>query len=287
VGLTNGIVFRNNTQKGEEIMKRKGFLGVLAVLVMLMSARTAVFAAPKKDTAPSAHPPVALRVAAAASLEYSFVQELIPRFQKKYSWITVEGVFDSSGRLQTQIEQGLGADVFMSAATRQMNALADKGLVSRESILPLLENKIVLIKPAGTTTAVSSFQNAAQARVIALGDPASVPAGQYAREAFTSLGNWAAVEAKASFGSNVTEVLNWVGEGSAEVGVVYATDAATTNKVEIIAEAPAGSLAAKVIYPVGIVAASANPEEAKLFVDFLASDEGLSVFRAYGFSPNR
>jgi molybdate transport system substrate-binding protein len=253
---------------------------------MLVAARAPVFAGGKKDAAP-ANPPVTILVAAAASLEYSYVQELIPLFQKKYPWITVDGTYASSGQLQTQIEQGLEADVFMSAATRQMNALVNGGLISKDSVIPLLENKIVLIKPAGIATGVTGFQNAAQARVIALGDPASVPAGQYAKEAFTTLGNWAAVEAKASFGSNVTEVLNWVGEGSAEVGVVYATDAATTSKVEIIAEAPAGSLSAKVIYPVGIVAASAHPAEAKLFVDFLASAEGLAIFQAYGFSPNK
>ena len=267
-------------------MKQKNVFCILTVLVLLVSAQTALFAWGKEEKTP-AKPPVTILVAAAASLEYSYVQELIPQFQKKYPWITVEGTYDSSGKLQTQIEQGLEADVFMSAATRQMDALTDKGLVSKASVVPLLENKIVLIKPAGTATAVTGFQNAALAAVIALGDPASVPAGQYAKEAFTSLGNWAAVEAKASFGTNVTEVLNWVGEGSAEVGVVYATDAATTNKVEVIAEAPAGSLAAKVIYPLGIVAAAAHPEEAKLFVDFLASEAGLAVFRAYGFSPNK
>ena len=273
-------------------MMRKAFYRVSMVLVVLLSAQGLIFGAPKKETAAEmaaepAKAPVTILVAAAASLEYSYVQELIPLFRQKYSWITVEGTYDSSGKLQTQIEQGLAADVFMSAATRQMNALADKDLISKATILPLLENKIVLIKPAGTSTAVTGFQNAAQAKVIALGDPASVPAGQYAKEAFSSLGNWAAVEAKASFGTNVTEVLNWVGEGSAEVGVVYATDAATTAKVEIIAEAPAGSLAAKVIYPVGILAASAHSEEAKLFVDFLASAEGLAVFQKYGFSPNK
>jgi molybdate transport system substrate-binding protein len=266
-------------------MKKKRIVWILMTLVMLGFAQTALFARAKGEKA-SAKPRVTILVAAAASLEYSYVQELIPRFQKEYPWITVEGTYDSSGKLQTQIEQGLEADVFMSAATRQMNALADKNLVSKDSILPLLENKIVLIKPAGTSTAVTGFPDAALAGVIALGDPASVPAGQYAKEAFTSLGNWAAVEAKASFGANVTEVLNWVGEASAEVGVVYATDAATTKKVEVIAEAPAGSLSTRVIYPVGIVAATAHPEEARLFVDFLASPEGLAVFQAYGFSPN-
>ncbi|MDR1278907.1 MAG: molybdate ABC transporter substrate-binding protein [Treponema sp.] len=267
-------------------MKKKMICRFLVVLAVFVSVQPTLFAVGKKDAARAANPPRTILIAAAASLEYAYVQALIPRFREKYPWITVEGTYDSSGKLQTQIEQGLEADVFMSAAVRQMDALADQGLVVKDSILPLLENKIVLIKPAGTSTAVSGFENAAQARVIALGDPASVPAGQYAREVFTSLGNWAAVEARASFGTNVTEVLNWVGEGSAEVGVVYATDAAVTNKVEIIAEAPAGSLSAPVIYPVGIVAASAHPEEARLFVDFLASEEGLAVFRSYGFSPN-
>jgi molybdate transport system substrate-binding protein len=265
--------------------------GVVALLFLLVPA--GLFAAGKKDAAPAVEPaaepapaPVTILVAAAASLEYSYTQELIPRFQKQYPWITVEGVYDSSGRLQTQIEGGLEADVFMSAAERQMNALKDKGLVAPDSVVPLLQNKIVLIKPAGTTTAVTGFNNIGSAKVVALGDPASVPAGQYAKEALTNLGSWDAVSAKASFGGNVTEVLNWVGEASAEVGVVYATDAATTKKVEVIGELPDGILGTKVIYPVGRIAASAHAGEADMFIRFLQTPEALDVFRAYGFSPN-
>jgi molybdate transport system substrate-binding protein len=230
---------------------------------------------------------VSILVAAAASLRNAFEQELIPKFQAKYPHITAEGTYDSSGKLQTQIEQGLEADVFMSAAVTQMNNLVRGGFVGEASVRPLLENKIVLIKTAGASTAVIGFQNISAAGIIALGDPASVPAGQYAQEIFTSLGIWDGVKAKASLGTNVTEVLNWVGEASAEVGVVYATDAASTGKVEIIAEAPAGSLASPVIYPVGLVSASAHPEEARLFIDFLASAEAQDVFKAYGFSPAR
>jgi molybdate transport system substrate-binding protein len=178
----------------------------------------------------------------------------------------------------------MAADVFMSAATTQMNNLVSGGFVTAGAVKPLLENKIVLIKTTGTSTPVTGFQNITAARVIALGDPASVPAGQYAQEVFTSLGSWDAVKAKASLGTNVTEVLNWVGAGSAEVGVVYATDAVSTKNVEIIAEAPAGSLARPVLYPVAVVSASAHAGEAQLFVDFLASPEALEVFRAYGFS---
>jgi molybdate transport system substrate-binding protein len=226
-------------------------------------------------------------VAAAASLENAFVKELIPLFQKNHPWITVEGIYDSSGRLQTQIEAGLEADVFMSAATRQMDALVDKQFVTAASVKPLLQNKLVLIKPVGTTTAVTGFKNITEAQIIALGDPATTPAGQYAQEAFTNLGTWEEVSTKLSLGSNVTEVLNWVGEGSAEVGIVYATDAVSTPKVTILEELPDGLLAAPVIYPVGMIAASAHPEEAKLFIDFLASPEGIGIFKAFGFSPNR
>ncbi|MDR0452018.1 MAG: molybdate ABC transporter substrate-binding protein [Treponema sp.] len=263
------------------------FLFLLAPGGLFAGARRDASPASPAEPAPAAAPaPVTIMVAAAASLEYSYRQELIPRFQSQYPWITVEGVYDSSGRLQTQIEGGLEADVFMSAAERQMNALRDNGFIAPDSVVPLLQNKIVLIKPAGTATTVTSFDNITNAAVIALGDPASVPAGQYAREALTNLGNWDAASAKASFGGNVTEVLNWVGEASAEVGVVYATDAATTDKVEVIAELPDGILSTKVIYPVGRVSSSARAGEADMFIRFLQTPEALDVFKAYGFSPN-
>jgi molybdate transport system substrate-binding protein len=261
---------------------------VLFTVVLFCAASGTIFAGGKKDAASAPqNEPVTILVAAAASLRNSFEQELIPAFQAKYPWITVEGTYDSSGKLQTQIEEGLAADVFMSAAVTQMNNLVNKNLISSDTVKPLLENKLVLIKPAGTATPVTGFENITAAKTIALGDPASVPAGQYAREAFANLGLWDAVQAaNPSLGTNVTEVLNWVGQGSADVGVVYGTDAISLNTVEIIAEAPAGSHQ-KVVYPVGIVAATAHPDEAKLLVDFLASGEGIGIFKNYGFAENR
>lgn len=230
---------------------------------------------------------VTIMAAAAASLEYSFEDELIPMFEEKYPYITVEGTYDSSGKLQTQIEQGMQADVFMSAAKKQMNTLVDENLADRDSVVDLLENKIVLITGTKMQTDLKEFTDIKNAETIAIGDPASVPVGQYTQEALTSLGLWDEVSAKASLGTNVTEVLNWVAEGSAQAGVVYATDAATTEKVKIIAEAPEGSLSEKVIYPAGIVSTSEHKEEAKLFTEFLQSDEALSVFEEYGFTPNK
>lgn len=230
--------------------------------------------------------PVTILVAAAASLEYSYVDELIPMFMEKYDWITVQGTYDSSGKLQTQIEEGLAADVFMSAAAKQMNALTESGLIDSGSVVALLENRIVLIASADSDPDISDFAGMVNAETIALGDPESVPAGQYAKEALTSLGIYDEIAAKTSFGTNVTEVLNWVAESSADLGIVYATDAAANDKVKVIAQAPEGSLATKVLYPVGILAGSAHQEAAKLFVDFLQTPEAIAVFEAYGFTSN-
>ena len=224
-------------------------------------------------------------VAAAASLKNAYEDELIPMFEEQNPGVTVEGTYDSSGKLQTQIEEGLEADVFMSAATKQMTALDEEGMIESDTIVNLLENKIVLITPAGNKEGFSSFEDIAKASAIALGDPASVPAGQYAQEALTNLSVWDTIQDKTSFATNVIEVLNQVAAASADAGIVYATDAySMPEDVEIVAEAPEGSLAKKVIYPVAVVKNSAHADEAKAFVDFLQTDEAMAVFESYGFS---
>ena len=240
-----------------------------------------------QDT-PAADDQTEILVAAAASLKNAYEEELIPMFQEEHPEIIVTGTYDSSGKLQTQIEEGLEADVFMSAATAQMDALNEEGLIQTDTIVNLLENKIVLIAPASGGEDLNSFEDIVKAQSIALGDPASVPAGQYAREALTNLGLWDQIQDRVSFGTNVTEVLNQVAASSADAGIVYATDAASMPEdVRVIGEAPEGSLAEPVIYPVAVVAASAHPEEARAFVDFLQTEEAMEVFESYGFADGR
>ena len=223
-------------------------------------------------------------VAAAASLKNAYEDELIPMFEEQYPGVTVEGTYDSSGKLQTQIEEGLEADVFMSAAAKQMKALDEEGMIASNTIVDLLENKIVLIVPAGSDSQIDSFEKIGDAESIALGDPESVPAGQYAKEALTSLNVWDSIQDKVSFGTNVTEVLNQVAAASADAGIVYATDAASMeDQVTVVAEAPEGSLEKKVIYPVAVVKATAHEDAAKAFVEFLQTPEAMEVFEAYGF----
>ena len=223
-------------------------------------------------------------VAAAASLQYVMEDKIQPAFEKENPDIKLSFTFDSSGKLQTQIEEGLEADVFMSAATKQMKALDDEGMIASDSIVNLLENKIVLIVPAGSDSKIDSFEKIGDAASIALGDPESVPAGQYAKEALTNLNVWDSIQDKVSFGTNVTEVLNQVAAASADAGIVYATDAASkADQVTVVAEAPEGSLEKKVIYPVAVVKATAHEDAAKAFVDFLQTPEAIAVFESYGF----
>ena len=178
-------------------------------------------------------------VAAAASLKNAYEEELIPMFEAENPGVTVKGTYDSSGKLQTQIEEGLAADVFMSNATKQMKALDEGGYIASDTIVNLLENKIVLIVPAGSDNGIAAFEDIVKAESIALGDPASVPAGQYAEEALTNLGLWDQIQDRVSLGTNVTEVLNQVAAASADAGIVYATDAASmADQVTVIAEAP-------------------------------------------------
>ncbi len=253
----------------------------ISVLCVALAAVLVVFtrSAPAADSKPP------MLVAAAASLRLAFDNDLIPMYLARNPGLKIEATYDSSGKLQAQIENGMEADVFMSAAPKQMNALLEKGFVAPDSIVNLLENKIVLICPASMTTApVTGFADADTASSIAVGDPDSVPAGQYAREVFTSLGNWDKIMAKASLGTNVTEVLSWVSMASADVGVVYATDAASTDKVRVIAEAPEGSLTNKVIYPVGRLKRGRRSGAAMEFVRFLNSPEALAVFEKHGFT---
>ena len=238
-----------------------------------------------KETTAASGEETEILVAAAASLKNAYEDKLIPMFEEANPGVTVKGTYDSSGKLQTQIEEGLEADVFMSAAKKQMTALDEEGMIASDTITDLLENKIVLIVPTGNEKKLEKFEDIENADSIALGDPASVPAGQYAQEALTNLGIWDKIQDKVSFGTNVTEVLNQVAAASADAGIVYATDAASmADQVEVVAEAPEGSLAKKVIYPVAVVKGTAHEEVAKEFVAFLQTDKAITVFEEYGFS---
>jgi len=253
------------------------FVGIamaMCVVLALVGCGTA------NETAPSGE----LTIAAAASLT-DVTAEIAEAYKAVAPNVKLTFTYGSSGALQTQIEQGAPVDVFMSAAQKQMNALEDESLLLDGSRSNLLENKVVLIVPKDSASDITSFEDLAKDTVgtVAMGDPASVPAGQYAEEVLTSLGIVDTVEAKANLGTDVRQVLTWVENGEVDAGIVYATDAATTDKVTVVCEAPEGSVK-QIIYPVAILKASANAEAAQAFIDFLKSDACATIFEKYGFA---
>jgi molybdate transport system substrate-binding protein len=225
---------------------------------------------------------VEILVGAAASLQNS-MEEIGELYQQENPKVTVTFTFGSSGTLKEQIEQGAPIDVFMSAAIKQMTDLEEKGLILENTKRVLLENKVVLIVPKDSTLNITGFGDILKASVIALGDPESVPAGQYAEEVLTYFNILDNVKKKASYGKDVTEILTWVSTGNADAGVVYATDAKLSQDVTVVFEAPEGSTS-KVLYPVAVTKDSKEAEASKAFVDFLASDKAIKVFENYGFS---
>lgn len=224
----------------------------------------------------------------AASLSNS-MEEIQKDFNELCPNVTIYYSADSSGTLQTQIEEGARCDLFFSAADKQMDALTEEKLTKEDTVVDLLENKVVLIKPKNGKTKVTGFENVTDAENMALAGE-DVPVGQYSREIFTNLGIMDKVnEMEINECKNVTDVLAAVSEGSNEIGVVYATDAASVaDKVEILAEAPADSLQTPVLYPVGLIedkeASEDDTKAAEAFLDYVESDAAIKVFEDYGFT---
>lgn len=247
-------------------------------------AAEAPVATPEPTEAPTPEPePVELTIAAAASLT-DVTAETTEAYKAVAPNVTLTFTYGASGALQTQIEEGAPVDIFMSAAQKQMDALEEKALLLDGSRINLLENKVVMIVPVDSALGLASFENLAKddVKTVAIGDPASVPAGQYAEEVLTSLGIKDKVFDKANLGTDVRQVLTWVENGEVEAGIVYATDAATTDKVKVVCEAPADSVK-KIIYPVAILKASANAEAAQGFIDYLKTPGIAALFEEYGF----
>ncbi|MGI6077795.1 MAG: molybdate ABC transporter substrate-binding protein [Fastidiosipilaceae bacterium] len=225
-----------------------------------------------------------LYVSAAASLTDA-VTELNQIFNEVHPEVELVVNYGSSGKLQQQIEEGAPADVFVSAGQKQMNALEEQNLVDTDSRIDLLENKVVLIQPATAEHELASFEDVLNddIKMIAIGE-SSVPVGQYTEAIFTNLGIWDQVQTKANFGQDVRNVLAWVETGDADCGVVYATDAAISDKVKVVTFAPEGSHD-PVIYPAAVMAGSDQPDMAKAYLNFLTSPEASAVFERYGFDP--
>lgn len=225
-----------------------------------------------------------LTISAAISLQNA-LQDIARLYHTANPNVTVRLNLGASGMLQRQIEQGAPVDLFLSAAESEMDGLESKGLILGDTRKNLLTNSVVLIVPKGRTD-VHRFQDLAKpgVKVIAIGNPQSVPAGEYAEQLLKHFGLYGELKPKLVFAKDVRAVLTYVETGNADAGIVYETDAMTANQVTVVATAPPGSHE-PVVYPLAVLAGSRNAAAAKVFETFLLGPKSADVFRKYGFHP--
>jgi molybdate transport system substrate-binding protein len=234
--------------------------------------------------APAAPSAVELTVSVAASLKDALTA-IDQDYQRSHPDVQIIANFGASGTLELQIERGAPVDIFFSAGTQQMDALAAKNLLLPDTRVNLLQNELVLIAPTDSKV-VTSFNDLkrGEVKVIAVGDPRSVPAGTYAQQVLTALGLYDVVKGKMTLATDVRQVLADVETGSADAGLVYATDAAITSKVRVVADAPPGTHQ-PIVYPVAVLRGSMNAAAAGAYVNYLAGPAARGVFVEYGFRP--
>jgi molybdate transport system substrate-binding protein len=197
------------------------------------------------------------------------VETLGRQFMQSHSGVKLRYNFGSTGELQKQIEAGAPVDVFISAAQRQMDELEQKGLINPATRRVFARNVLTVIKPTGSTLDISKPADLSGPKVqrIVIGNPKTVPVGQYAEESLKSLG------------------LDYVARGEVEAGFVYTTDVAVRSGQVVEAFRPAEDTYRPVTYPAAVIKASKQPALAQAFVDLLVSSDGQAVLSRLGFQP--
>jgi molybdate transport system substrate-binding protein len=223
-----------------------------------------------------------LTVSAAASLTNAF-RELAPLFESAHPGTRVLLNFAASDALVAQIARGAPVDVFAAADQESMDRAESQTLLAPGTRRDFVGNALVVAVPMGAASepkGLADLLGPAPTRV-ALGAPASVPAGRYAKGALVAAGLWGAIEPRVIYGQSVRQVLDYVARGEVDAGFVYLTDAAIMkDKVKV---AFTVSTATPISYPIAIIGSSSQRAMGASFVDFLASAQARSVLARYGF----
>lgn len=251
---------------------------------MTLAARLAVLltlASAPLTTLP-ADGPRQLTVSAAASLSDAF-RQIGARFEALRPNTAVRFNFAASGVLMQQIVNGAPADVFASADQATMDRGIRQKVLDPSTRRDFASNALVMITPAGGAVPLARLADlrAPEVRRIAVGKPATVPAGRYTRQALDHGGLWATLEPKLVFADNVRQVLDYVSRGEAEAGFVYRTDAELMkDKVRIVLTATGH---APIAYPLAVVADSRQAALARDFAAFLSGTEAQAILARHGF----
>ena len=234
---------------------------------------------------PAARSPQAttLIISAAASLQPALT-ELQRSYQQAHPNIELKLNFGASGTLKQQILQGAPIDLLIAADQQTIAELAAAGAIDPQTRRNLVANTLVLVaRPGSPVRGWSDLVNPA-VKFLAIGDPATVPAGRYGAATLKTLNLWQALQPKLVRGQDVRQVLAYTATGNADAGIVYATDARQTSAVQTVAIAPPNSHP-PIIYPMAVMARAGQPAAARAFGQFLQEPTAQSVFGRYGFRP--
>ncbi|MBE3563980.1 MAG: molybdate ABC transporter substrate-binding protein [Hydrogenibacillus schlegelii] len=228
-----------------------------------------------------------LVVSAAVSLKDALT-EYRPAFEAR-ECVKLRFNFGASGQLMQQIEQGAPADVFVSAGAKQVDELEKKGLIDPATRVDVVKNALVMAVKKGTPEDQKlTFERlkSDQKAKLAIGEPKSVPAGTYAKEVLDHLGVYEEMEKakRLVFGTDVRQVLAYVEAGEVDAGIVYRTDAAISDRVEV-SDTADPSWHRPIVYPGAVIKGSRHPDKAQAFLRALALGDGQEVLRRYGFEP--
>ena len=193
--------------------------------------------------------------------------------------------FGASNVLARQIVNGAPVDVFISADEAQMDVVAAAGLLQAGSRVPLLRNQLAVAVPSDRPRTFRSFREIADPafKRIAIGDPAAVPAGVYAKAYLQKEGLWQAVEARIVPTGSVRAALAAVESGAADAAIVYRTDVRVSPKVTVAWTVPVPD-GPRVVYPGAVIRTTTAADEAQRFLDFLRSDVAVRIFERFGFT---
>jgi molybdate transport system substrate-binding protein len=222
-----------------------------------------------------------LLVFAAASLTDA-LDEIGARYEAR-TGVRVLFSFAGSNALARQIQAGAPADVFVSANLDRMDELENAGLVRPADRVVLLSNRLVVVVAPASDLVVTAPEDLVSARRLALGDPAAVPAGIYARRWLERRGVWECLRERVVPTLDVRAALAAVESGAAEAGIVYRSDVAIARRVRVAFEVPADE-GPHIVYPAAVLASSKAPD-ARHFLEHLGSADARAVFIRLGFEP--
>lgn len=227
--------------------------------------------------------PVEISVLAAASLTDA-MKEIKSRYESTHPGVQIVTSFASSGKLKQQIEQGAPADLFISAGAKEMDALVREGIVDPRDRTHLLSNELVLVVPKESHVKARGFSDlpSPQIKTIAIGQPETVPAGQYAKQTLENMNLWKQVQSKLVFTGDVRQVLAYVKTGNVDAGIVYRTDIRTAHDVQVVAEADPKTHQ-PIVYPIGVIKSTPRPKQTRDFYNWLRSPDAMNIFQKYGF----